>query len=316
MHCNDAGDGFIGKFYLAPFMNRSPDIIDAVAGYLTNPLIPGAANRLILGSYEQFFANPGEYDPDNAMPKSISMEAADEEDRRLLMRLSENYWGLGILGPPGNSVTMNLPMERAFASLFSVLEGNELGAIADAGGELLKVGVQMVSSQNDLHHSGLRTDLVDDMWYPAKRLVDEGGAILDMLDWLAARLSGYDNPSAMNRARCSILDSLLHDRYHTSQLKLFAYRLEMELSNIAAMGFEPPEIGEPLTLEARVGDAWIYDTGIPEGIEIFGLEGALQMNGVISWTPAHPGEYEAFVIARNETGWYYKRLSIRVSDIG
>jgi hypothetical protein len=82
------------------------------------------------------------------------------------------------------------------------------------------------------------------------------------------------------------------------------------------MGFEAPEIGEPLTLKARAGDEWIYDTGVLEGMEVFGLKGALQMNGVISWTPSHPGEYAAFVIARNETGWSYKRLSITVSDIG
>jgi len=313
MHCNDAGDAFIGKLYLAPIMNRTADMPDAVEGFLTNPLIVGAANRLVYGSYAQYFAAPAQYDPDRAMAPSISLEVAEETDRALALRLSENYWGLGILGPPGNSVTRNRPMEEAVEALRSVCDGPDLSPIARAAGRLISVAAQMASTQNDLHHSGFRTDLVDDLWYPAERLVDEGRAILRLLDWFGARLAGGDDPAAMRAAWRLIVDSLLHDRYHTSQFQLLLLALEMEGAAIVARGFEAPILAEPPALQAVAGDPWVYDTGVSGDLEVHGLGGATRSGSLVEWRPPHGGNYNVLVTVGSETGWARREFVLTVT---
>ncbi len=313
MHCNDAGDAFIGKLYLAPIMNRAVDLPQAIEGFLTNPLILGAANRLVYGSYAQYFADPTQYDPNRAMPESIGLEVVEETDRALALRLSENYWGLGILGPPGNSVTHNLPMEEAMRALRDVYKSPDLQSIVRAAARLLSVAAQMVSTQNDLHHSGFRTDLVDDLWYPAERLVDEGRAILHLLDWLGERLAGRDNPVALQAAKQIIVDSLLHDRYHTSLFQLMIFVLEMERATIVAQGFEPLPLAEPQVLHVRVGDLWVYDAGVSGEIQVHGLRGATLNGSVINWLPPHAGTYHALVTVGGETGWAWREFVLTVT---
>jgi len=313
MHCNDAGDAFLGKLYLAPVLNRAADVPDAVEGFLTNPLIMGAANRLVYGSYGEYFAAPAQYDPDRAMAPSISLEVAGETDRALALRLSENYWGLGILGPPGNSVTRNRPMEEAMEALRSVVEGPELSSIARAAGQLLVVGAQMAATQGDLHHSGLRTDLVDDLWYPAERLVDEGRAILRLLDWLGARLAGGDDPAAMRAARSLIVESLLHDRYHTGQFQLLLFALEMAGAAVVARGFQAPILAAPPALQAVAGDPWVYDTGVSGDIEVHGLRGATRSGSRVNWRPPHAGTYNVLVTVGSETGWARREFVLTVT---
>lgn len=314
MHCNDAGDAFIGKLYLAPLMKRSADMPNAVEGFMTNPLIMGAANRLVYGSYEQYFADPVEYDPNNAIPASVGMEVTAETDKTLALRLSENYWGLGILGPPGSSVTHNRPMEVAMDALRNALSNNELPPVVETGSRLLDVAAQMASTPNDLHHSGFRTDLVDDLWYPADRLYDEGRALLRLLEWLGERLAGSDDPAALEDAEYGILDSLLHDRYHTSLLRLFFFKRQLVNSDPGARGFEPPIIAEPKELTGTVGDMWVYDTETNGDIAVHGLPGSTQTGSLVSWQPHHAGAYNVLITAQGAKGWAWREFVLAVQD--
>jgi len=314
MHCPDAGDAFIGKFYLAPFMKRSSDVPDAVEGFMTNPLITGAANRLIYGSYQQFFADPAGYDPNNAMPGSVNMEVRSQMDQALALRLSESYWGLGILGPPGSSVTHNRPMEAAMDALRNALSGNELSAVVEAGGWLLEVAAQMASTPNDLYHSGFCADLVDDLWYPADRLYDEGRALLRLLEWLGERLAGSDDPAALEDAEYRILDSLLHDRYHTSLLRLFFFKRYLVKADPGALGFAPPFIAEPEELIATVGDPWTYDAETAGNIAVHGLPGSTQVGSLVNWQPDHAGVYHVLITAQGARGWAWREFILTVKD--
>ncbi len=314
MHCNDAGDAFIGKFYLAPLMKRSADMPDAVEGFMTNPLITGAANRLVYGSYEQYFANSAGYDPNGAMPESVGMEVSAETDRALALRLSDSYWGLGILGPPGSSVTHNRPMEAAMDALREALSGNELSLVVEAGSRLLDVAAQMASVPNDLHHSDFRTDLVDDLWYPADRLHDEGRALLRLMEWLGERLAGSDDPAALEDAEYRIIDSLLHDRYHTSLLRLLSFKWHLVNSDPGALGFEPPFIAEPKELTATVGDTWIYDTETVSDIAVHGLPGSTQAGSLVNWQPDHAGTFHVLITAQGANGWARHEFILTVLD--
>ena len=314
MHCNDAGDAFIGKLYLAPLMKRSSDMPDAVEGFMTNPLIMGAGNRLVYGSYEQYFTDPAAYDPNNAMPESVGMEVTSETDRSLALRLSDNYWGLGILGPPGSSVTRNRPMEDAMDALRDALAENELSSVVNAGSRLLKVAAQMASTPNDLHHSGFRTDLVDDLWYPADRLYDEGRTLLRLMEWLGERLAGSDDPAALEDAEYRILDSLLHDRYHTSLLRLFFFKRQLVNFDPGALGFEPPIIAEPKELTATVGDKWVYDPETNSDISVHGLPGSTQTGSLVNWQPIHAGAFHVLIAAQGAKGWAWREFLLTVQD--
>lgn len=314
MHCNDAGDAFIGKFYLAPMMNRAADMMDAAEGFMTNPLIPGAANRVVLGSYALYADDPAGYDPGRAIAESIAEEVEGAPDRALMLRMSSYYWGLGILGPPGNSVTRNRPMEDAMDALRSVRGGTELRPIAAAGGALLRVAADMAVLHGELHHSGLAPDLVDDLWYPAQRLVDEGRALLTLMDWFGARLAGNDDPAALTRAERMIVNSLLHDRYHTSQLRLLAFKRQMEKTTVAAGGFAAPIIAPPTSLTTFASEEWSYDTGVTSGLSSHGLPGAPHRDGVLRWRAPHAGTWNVIVTAEGPEGWAWREFVLTVRD--
>lgn len=315
MHCPDAGDAFIGKFYLAPVMNRAADMPDAAEGFMTNPLITGAANRLILPSYRAYWSDPAGYDPEAAMPRAVSMETTDVWDRELLLRMSENYWGLGILGPPGSSVTHNRPMDAAMDALRAVREGAELAPIVAAGARLLRVAASMAVTHDDLHHSGLRPDLVDDLWYPAERIVADGRALLLLLDGFGRRLAGLDDSEEIAAAEHLIVQGLLHIRFHTSLLRVLAFKRQMERVEPAATGFEKPAIAEPASRVALVGEVWRYDTGTPGRLDVFGLAGASKRDGVIEWRPAHAGVYRAIVTVETGQGWAWSEFEVSAHDL-
>jgi len=230
------------------------------------------------------------------------------------LRLSDNYWGLGILGPPGSSVTRNRPMETAMEALRDALAGNELSPVVEAGSRMLEVAAQMASAPNDLHHSGFRTDLVDDLWYPADRLYDEGRALLRLMEWLGERLAGSDDPAALEDAEYRILDSLLHDRYHTSLLRLFFFKRKLVNSDPGALGFEPPIIAEPKELLATVGNPWTYDTETVGNIAVHGLPGSTQTGGLVNWQPDHAGAYNVVITAQGAKGWAWHEFILTVQD--
>lgn len=47
-------------------------------------------------------------------------------------------------------------------------------------------------------------------------------------------------------------------------------------------------------------------------MEVFGLPGSAVEAGTISWTPGHPGTYEAVVTASSEQGWAWAPLVLVV----
>jgi hypothetical protein len=303
MHCNDAGDAFIGKFYLAPMMNRAPDMVDAVAGFLTNPLIPGAADRLVYGSYSAYVDDPYAYDPATAMPGSVTWEATDPPDQDLALWWSEGWWGLGIIGPEGFSVSHNRPLDAACDAVEAAVVGGDLPTIANAAGNLLNVAARMSVARDELHHSGLAPDLVDDLWFPAERLIDDGNSVLYLLDWLAERLAGGSGEAAMDRATDELRDGLLHDRYETSLLRPFLLKTRLLRAGPGARGFVGPALPAFPTGDLVAHEEWSMETGAPGRIGVFGLRGARVDGSTIRWTPPHVGSYRAIVTAVTDAGW-------------
>ncbi|MCL4232998.1 MAG: hypothetical protein KJ042_00600, partial [Deltaproteobacteria bacterium] len=151
--------------------------------------------------------------------------------------------------------------------------------------------------------------------YPAERLVADGRALLVLLDGFGKRLAGQDDTDDLVRAERLIVQGLLHVRFHTSLLRVLAFKRQMERVEPVAQGFEKPAIAEPTRRVAFVGEVWRYDTGVAGRLDVFGLAGASKRDGVIEWRPEHAGVFHAIVTAETEYGWAWRELEIFARDL-
>jgi len=311
LHATDGGDGFFGKMYLAPYSHRGPDLPAAVEGIVTNPMIPGAANRLVLGSYAAYLADPAGYVPQGAGEASVLAESLQSLDRDLLRRWVETFHGSGVLGLPGLNLPENPAMERAIDDFRGVLDSADLARILEAAGPLLEMAGWMAAAQASLHHSRLDTFLVDDLWVPADRLTHEGEALLWLLSMAGDRLAGSDGEGAAAAARRR-LELAWKDRFPLSLLKVNLFRFYLDRLPVRDLGFRAPVIRVPDSA-AAAGEVWRYRPCDEAGVvDVFGLPGASLEAGVVSWTPRHPGVYDPVFSVVTSRGWAWERLRLVV----
>jgi len=134
------------------------------------------------------------------------------------------------------------------------------------------------------------------------------------MDWLGKRLAGSDDPAALKDAENRILNSMLHDRYHTSLLRLFFFKRHLVHSDPGALGFEPPFIAEPNELIATIGDMWAYDTETTGDIAVHGLAGSTRTGSLVNWQPIHAGAYNVLITAQGDKGWAWREFILTVQD--
>ena len=309
-HATDGGDGFWGHVYLAPILGRSSDLVEAIEGFMINPMILGSANRMMLYTYAAYLRDPIGYDPSQALVENADMIGATTSDRILALRQARSYYGHA-----GSSLLgqHNYPeMERALR-LFrdSVAEGNP-EEIAEAASDLMKIAAEMVVSQNDLWHSGFEALLVDELWFPSLQLVHDGYAILHTLDSVRDRFSGGDGASSQQEAK-RYLNLSSFDRYKLSPFKVAFWNRSLANASLTTIPFVAPAIASSPSENAEVGFLWIYDTGLKSGVSIYGLPGAEIHDGVVTWTPTHAGKYRMLVVANGPDEWSWSEFSIFVS---
>ncbi len=310
-HATDGGDGFVGKVYLAPYMRRSPDLVEATQGILANPMILGAASRLIIPTYAWFIADPFGYQYENALERAVALEASNEADRSLLRLVCSTFYGSGVLGVPGINLPTNPAMERAINDVCAMLARGSTKGLIRAGFNLLTIAAEMATVQTRMYHSQLEVSLVDDLWFPADRLTHEGYALLWLLSWLGSVLNGAPDEEALVQADRYLKKALL-DRYQLSLFKVNSFRdfiLRHQPTNI---GFDPPVIEPPL-LQPRIAMEWEYTPCTEAKVAVYGLPGSHVEDSTITWTPLHPGMYEAVVLARTEKGWSWRQIELVVS---
>lgn len=311
-HATDGGDLFYGKVYLAPYINRSADLVEAVEGVVANPMILGAPNRIVVGTYADYLKNPDLYEPNESLKESAYLEGANELDDSLALRLAETFYGNAALGIPGLNYPFNPVMELAIDTFESVFPEGSLADVIEAGFNLLNVAAQMATTQSTMYHSSLDVSLVDDLWFPSDRLTHEGFALIWLLDWAGSLLEGNQNRYFLEKAEDYLWRSLF-DRYQLSFLKVISFWLYLKKQKPKATGFVRPIISEPDT-KPFVGELWSYtpcfDPDIVVGI--YGLSGAYIVDGTIFWRPSHPGVYKAIVVAMGNSGWAWREIFLVV----
>ncbi len=311
-HGTDGGDGFMGKVYLAPYQNRSADLVDAVVGIVTNPMILGAANRLMLGTYALYLRNAADYEPDDALGPAAREAAVSEHDRQLAVYMAETFYGNGALGFDGLNFPNNRAMNGAIEQLEDELPDGSRQTLVTTGSALLHIAAEMATTQNRLHHSTLDVSLVDDLWFPCDRLTDEGQALLRLLDFLSSVMGGFPNEAALAEADRLLWEALFHDRYQLSLMQVNSLRRHLAKQPPEAVGFTAPSIFEPATTRLKAAEEWTYAVADGAEVAVYGLAEATVSGGTIRWTPPHAGRYEAIVLATTDSGWSYRELSLTV----
>jgi hypothetical protein len=309
-HATDGGDAFVGKVYLAPYTRRSADLVGAVQGVVANPMILGAANRLVVPTYASFLADPAHYVPDEATARAVLLEAPTAHDRSLLEYLCATFYGSGVQGFPGITFPRNLPMESAIDAFRRALAAGAIETVIAAGSNLLEVAAHMATVQTSLYHSRIDAALVDDLWVPADRLRHEGYALLWLLAWVGSALAGTPDDELRLRADAYLNEALL-DRYQLSLFRVNGLRDYLVRHQPTCLGFQRPQILEPQAT-ARVGTPWVYTPSPGAAVTVSGLPGSAIEAGTVVWTPSHPGIYEAVVIATTERGWAWRQFRLVV----
>ena len=308
-HATDGGDGFWGRVYAAPFNGRDPDLVGAVTGIVANPMILGAADRLMLCTYGAFLRDPAGYDGDAQLDVCAALAADAPADQALARQMADTFFGyagVSIFDEP-----IYPALEEAIDGVSATIEGDDLAATIEAFEPLLAIAAQMAVAPNDLHHSGLDTDLVDDLWYPAQRLLHDGHALLQLATFAGERLTGRDGADAFAAAGEALMVATF-DRYQLSTLVPVVFKHHLGHVAIANLGFVAPPLAAP-PAAATVGESWTYEASADTPVEAFGLPGAIAEDGVITWTPPHAGLYDAVVTAVGEGGWNHVafRLVVR-----
>jgi hypothetical protein len=303
-HATDGGDGFWGRVYLAPYRDRSVDLVDAVEGIVANPNILGSVDRLLMATYAAYLRDPAVYDPDASQAYGAELAAETEGDAHLALQLAQTFYGYA--GVTLWDEPIYPLMDAALAAFGESYTGDDLAAMSGAGGTVVNVGAQMAVVQNELHHSGLDTPLVDDFWFPTDRVRHYGYALLHTMSLAGSRLAG--EPSlADNEAANKYFLLAAQDRYQLSLLGPLFFKNHIALTEgIADLGFVAPAITDPPETNLRAGETWRHRPATDAAVAVFGLPGSCIEAGEIQWTPPHAGRYVAVVTALNETGWAWR----------
>jgi hypothetical protein len=317
---NDGGDGFFGRLMLGPYSGRSDDLMDGVIGVAQNLSIQGSSSRLTLATFAQWLDDPAttpaaQIDRAVAMESSFSFgidrdEARDEATLRFFMQAFE--------GDSQDDPPHFKRLENDADVLVSSLRQNTAFTGTPAGVTgLLGTFARMVASQSELYHSGLDPDLVDDLWWPAEKLVWDGRAGLLLLSALGQRLSNRDAQAILGEAQ-SAMESSASCRFLYSPEVIPSLKKAVESRAPVDAGFQVPAVADPAPVACSALQTlrWRPFSGDYE-LAIEGLPGATVKDGEILWQPPRGGRYRGVVVAKpvpgGPLGWAHHEFELACS---
>ena len=309
-HATDGGDGFWGRVYLAPILGRNANLVDAIEGIMVNPMILGSANLMMLDTYVAYLRDPAGYYPEQALENNSDLIGETVHDHRLALRQARSYFGhagINIFSEP-----VYPEMETALNRFNNATSGNDPTSIAAEAEALMKIAAEMTVSKNDLWHSGFDAPLVDDLWFPAFRLEHIGYTLLHTLDSVRDRFTGGDGAASQELADQNLRYAAF-DRYQLSPFKVSIWNRLLVKKELSLIDITVPVIVPPAETKAEVGSPWIYETGVDEGVSIYGLPGVEINDGVVTFAPKHAGEYRGVVVANASDGWSWMEFTLTVS---
>ncbi len=276
---NDAYDLLAGRVQLAAYGGRAGDLAGAVAGIGANPMVQGSLSRLNAGALAAWLASPGPADVDEARAMAAGLEASlgygyredVEGDAAPLVRVMEAFDGHGLELPDHGE------LRSGVESVAAALEGDG-SSVAVAAGELVPVLAGLVTVGDELHHSGLDSELVDELRYPLLRVRYEALAGLWAFTALGERLAGREGP--LDRAR-EWLDLAGESRFLFTMGAVEDLVDAVEGTEVQDVGLARPAVRSSSPAGCVVGQAvrWQPFAGAA-GVQVFGLpEAVVQLDG-------------------------------------
>lgn len=303
---NDAWDLLSGRVHLSAFNGRDPDLADAVAGIGANPMIQGSLSRLNAGALAAWLGEPAADTAASGRTLGASLEAQlgyghrgdPEGDAAVLVRVMEAFDGSGLV----------LPAHGELVASVEAFEGDP----AVAARQLLPILAGLAVLESELHHSGLDSELVDELVWPAIRLHHEGMAGLWALQALSERLAGRDGGEALARAQAS-LEASEASRFVFSMGAMAALVEAVPAVPMEDARMAPPAVVPVPQRGCVVGQPWRWQPfGAADGVEVFGLPGAQVEGTTLRWTPPHAGSFFAVVTGDSAMGgWAWQAVELR-----
>ncbi len=292
---NDGGDGFTGRIPLGAFSGRDALLVETVSGILHNPSIQGALSRLTLGTFLEYLHDPIAYNPNKARESAVNREmtfrigtesdsTSDQEAVLFLMKLFDG----DAQTQPGSR-----EMETRIDSLTRSLR-DDAACLEDAS-LLLPLFSRMSVLESEIHHSGLATDIVDELVFPLEKIRYEGEAGIALLKALVRKLEGEPADTELQRAEEALAKSNTN-RFIFSNGKL--HELFETVSDLVPLT-HGGKVLQATTLdpECQTRNEWKWVPFAEDcRMHVFGLSGAEIENGQITWHPLHSGSYRVSAV--------------------
>ena len=293
---NDAWDLLQGRVHLDSYDGRQADLRGVVQGIGANPMIQGSLSRLNAGALAAWLEDPSPDTDYAGRATAASFESllgyghsyAVGSDALLLARVMQAFEGHGLTMP------VHKGLEDAVAGLG---EDPAAGAL-----DLLPILAELATAGSELHHSGLDSELVDELVFPADKLHHEGMAGLWALHALGQRFAGGEGADALAAAE---------DELEQSAASRFVFSLGTVEDLVQAVvavpvqdsGLVAPVVlpGGPPRCTEGLEMAWQVFGGAQQ-VEVYGLRGASAEGGVVTWTPPHAGTWRAVLTASTAGG--------------
>jgi hypothetical protein len=303
---NDAWDLLSGRVHLSAYNGRAPDLADAVLGIGANPMIQGSLSRLNAGALAAWLAEPAADTQASGWATAAQLEAElgyghrddPEGDAALLLRFMAAFDGSGLAMPAHTELS-------SWSEAFT--DDPEVAARA-----LLPVLAGLATAGSELHHSGLDSELVDELLYPATKLHHEGMAGLWALRALSERCAGRDGGEAVAQARAQL---------ELSAASRFVFSIGALEALVEAVPVVPSDDGRldpPLVVPAPVdgclvGRPWRWRPfANTEVVQVHGLPGARVDGDTVRWTPPHAGSFAAIATSTSAMGgWGWHAVELR-----
>lgn len=304
---NDAYDLIAGRVHLGAFGGRAADLAEAVRGIGANPMVQGSLSRLNAGTLGAWLASPGPADSEEARAAAAKLEAqlgyghrGDlEGDAALLLRVMEAYDGHGLELP-------DHPTLRAAVEAFTAEPG------AETARSVLPILAGLITLGDELHHSGLDSELVDELIFPLERVRRDALAGLWALTALSQRLTGDE--ASVDTAR-DWLELAGESRFVFATGVVEDLVDAVEAVEVQDAGLARPALWSAGPEGCQPGRAasWRPFAGAGE-LLVFGLPGAEVEAETVRWTPPHAGTWRAVAVAfgpGENPGWAWLEAELR-----
>jgi len=261
--------GYTGEIHLAPLEGRDPALMDAVAGYLVNPMPEGMASLFALSSVADYTADPATYDPDAVSVEAVRAALGPKLPTETWEAWRSLFTGYELVFPGREAAPEAAADVGAFLSALTL---GEPSAVAAAFATLAVRAAELQALADAMRRGPVDPLFADEIRGHADKLAANAEAALAAANLLNAGLYDARNVFLKDEARLAELKkgALAADPLgaapiaaDTAFAPLFdrtADDADVSVGRLLGRAWPDPITAPPLP-QARAGQVWNYDAG-------------------------------------------------------